>query len=160
MAEVVTTVGEFSDAFQHIASELKKVGVDLDLNVITTPDLIAKILNRKPWEGDAFSMQYEGYPTADISRNMNTHSCLVTELRHRDPHTCFPEFTPTVRAMVTEFDLTKRAELQRKVAQFYHEMATAIFSHERVQVDGIASNLANYSVVNRTIPYADLKFVN
>jgi hypothetical protein len=62
--------------------------------------------------------------------------------------------------MMTEFDLNKRAELQRKVSLHYHEMAPAIFSHERVWVDGIASNLMNYTIVNRTVSYADLEFVN
>ncbi len=160
MAEIVVTSGEYRDTFGAIGNDLKKVGVNLELRIITIPDLVRKIIRIKPWEGDAFSMMYEGYPTADISRNMATHSCLVTEIRNRDPHTCFPEITPTVRAMMTEFDLNKRAELQRKVSLHYHEMAPAIFSHERVWVDGIASNLMNYTIVNRTVSYADLEFVN
>lgn len=160
MAEIVVTTGEFADTFQAIANDFRNVGVNLELRVITIPDLIQKILRRKPWEGDAFSMMYEGYPTADISRNMNTHSCLVTERRNREPHTCFPEITDTILAMEREFDPQKRSALQRKVAQFYHDQATAVYSHERVQVDGVSSKLMNYTVVNRTIPYHELEFAN
>lgn len=158
MAEIVVTTGEFKQTFQAMAADLKKVGVNLELRVITIPDLISKILRFKPWEGDAFSMMYEGYPTADISRSMNTHSCLVIETGKRLPHTCLIDIMLDIRAMNSEFDPEKRAGLQRNIMQFYHEQASAIFSHERVQVDGLASNLMEYTVVNRTVPYHELYF--
>ncbi|MCH8052445.1 MAG: hypothetical protein IH895_00145 [Planctomycetes bacterium] len=153
MAEIVVTTGEFKDTFQAMANDLKKIGVNLELRVITIPDLVSKILGQKEWAGDAFSMMYEGFPTADISRVMNTHSCIFF-----NKHTCFDEIQPTITAMNSEFDLKKRADLQRKIAQFYHDNASAVFSHERVQVDGLASNLMEYTVVNRTIPYHKLYF--
>ena len=153
LAEIVVTTGEFKDTFQAMANDLKKVGVNLELRVITIPDLISKILGQKQWEGDAFSMMYEGFPTADISRVMNTHSCIFF-----NQHTCFDDIQPTITAMNSEFDLKKRADLQRKIAQFYHDNASAVFSHERVQVDGHASNLMEYTVVNRTVPYHALYF--
>ena len=155
MAEIVITTGEFKDTFQAMAADLQKVGINLELRVITIPDLVSKILGQKAWEGDGFSMMYEGFPTADLSRPMNTHSCLFF-----NKHTCFEEIMPTITAMNGEFDQTKRAALQRKIAQFYHDQATAVYSHERIQLDGLASNLMNYTVVNRTVPYADLKFEN
>ena len=86
---------------------------------------------------------------------MNTHSCIFF-----NKHTCFEEIMPTITAMNGEFDQAKRAALQRQIAQFYHDQATAVYSHERIQLDGLASNLMNYTVVNRTVPYADLKFEN
>ncbi len=156
-AEVVTTVGEFSDAFQHIASELKKVGVDLDLNVITTPDLIAKILNRKPWEGDAFSMQYEGYPTADASRPLGTHSCSFF---FDSRWTCEKAVTDTIDAAKGEFDLGEREKLLQEVMAYYHDNATALFMYERLQVDGMAKNVRNYQIVNRTINWHEIELTN
>ena len=42
--------------------------------------------------------------------------------------------------------------------QFYHENASAVFSHERIQVDGMVKNLQNYTIVNRTVPYHELTF--
>ena len=158
MAEIVVTTGEFRQTFQAMAADLKKVNVNLELQIISIPDLIKKILQLKPWEGDGFSMMYEGYPTADISRGMNTHSCLVIESGKRNPHTCLLDIMLDVRAMNEEFDTEKRAQLQRNIMQFYHDQASAIFSHERVQVDGLASNLMEYTVVNRTIPYHELYF--
>ena len=89
---------------------------------------------------------------------MNTHSCLVIESGRRNPHTCMLDIMLDVRAMNQEFDPEKRAQLQRNIMQFYHDQASAIFSHERVQVDGLASNLMEYTVVNRTVPYHELYF--
>jgi peptide/nickel transport system substrate-binding protein len=155
LAEIVVTTGEFKDTFQAMEADLKKVGINLELRVITIPDLVSKILGQKKWEGDGFSMMYEGFPSADLSRPMNTHSCIFF-----NKHTCFEEIMPTIHAMNSEFDTAKRAALQRKIAQFYHDQATAVYSHERVQLDGLASNLMNYTVVNRTIPYAELMFEN
>lgn len=154
VAEVVVDTGEFADTFSAIAADAKKVGVDLELRIITIPDLVSKIIGQKQWEGDAFSMMYEGFPTADVARPMNTHSCMF-----RNPHTCFPEIMPTIEAMNTEFDGQKRAALQRRVMQFYHDQATAVFSHERVQVDAVGKNVRGYSIVNRTVPWHQIEFV-
>lgn len=153
-AEVATTVGEFSDAFQHIASDLKKVGVDLELKVITTPDLIAKILNRKPWEGDAFSMQYEGYPTADASRPLGTHSC---NFFFDSRWTCEKPIMDTINAAGGEFDLGKREKLLQEAMAYYHDNATALYMYERLQVDGMAKNVKNYRLVNRTINWHEIE---
>jgi peptide/nickel transport system substrate-binding protein len=156
-AEVATTVGEFSDAFQHIAGDLKKVGVDLELKVITTPDLIAKILNRKPWAGDAFSMQYEGYPTADASRPLGTHSC---NFFFDSRWTCEKPIMDTINAAGGEFDLGKREKLLQQVMAYYHDNATALYMYERLQVDGMAKNVKNYQLVNRTINWHEIELTN
>ena len=70
------------------------------------------------------------------------------------------DLMPTINAMNSEMDLKKREKLQMEIAQYYHDNASAIFSHERVQVDGIASNLYNYTIINRTVPYHLLEFRN
>lgn len=157
VAEVVTTLGEFADAFQHISSELKKVGVDLELKVITTPDLIGKILNQKPWKGDAFSMQYEGYPTADASRPLGTHSC---NFFFDSRWTCEEPIMATINAANSEFDLGKREKLLQKAMAYYHDNATALYMYERLQFDAIAGNVKNYQLVNRTINWHEIELTN
>ena len=72
-------------------------------------------------------MMYEGYPSSDMARVMNTHSCLIIRPRRKAPaHTCFEEIMPDVRAMNTSFDPVKRNEHARKVAEFYHDQAPAV----------------------------------
>ena len=84
---------------------------------------------------------------------MSTHSCLFS-----NKHTCFEEIMPTIAAMNSEMDPKKRLEHQRKLAEFYHNEAPSIFSHVRVDVDGLAKNLQNYKVINRSVNYVDLAF--
>ncbi len=159
MAEIVVVVGDFKDTMQAMSADLKKVGVNLELQVVSIPDFVKRVLTIVPWKGDAFSMMYEGYPSSDLARPMNTHSCLV-RFAGREPHTCFEEIMPAVNAMNTTFDPVKREGFQREVAQFYHDNATAIFSHVIVQVDGLSGALQNYELVNRVVNFHELEFAN
>lgn len=154
-AEIITTQGEFRDVYQHVANNLSAVGIELELKVISTPQLIKKILKRSPWEGDAHSMQYEGYPTADAMRAMNTHSCLFF-----NPWTCDQRIQPTITAANQEFDLAARGDLVAKVMQFYHDEATALYLYDRVQIDGLSSRVQNYQVVDRTINWHEIELTN
>ena len=152
-AEVVTTLGEFSSALQHIASELAKVGIDLELKVITTPILIKKILNQAPWEADAFSMQFESYPTGDAGRPMGTHSCnFFFESRW----ICDKAIMPTINAADSEMNPEKRVALLQEAMQYYHDNAFALFMYERAQFDAMSGDVKNYELVNRAINWHDI----
>jgi peptide/nickel transport system substrate-binding protein len=157
VAEIVTT-GEFPTTVLTMSNDFKKIGVDLEVRNITTADFVKKVLTLAPWEGDAFAMMYEGHPSSDIMRVMGTHSCMTRELSNREPHTCHEAIMPTIKAMNVEMDPKKRDELAKKAAQFYHDEAVVVFSHERVLVDGLSPKLTGYRLVNRWISYADMQF--
>jgi peptide/nickel transport system substrate-binding protein len=159
-AEIVTSTGEFKDTMQAMANDFKRVGVNMELSNIAVPDFVQKVLRIKQWEGDAFSMMYEGHPSADIARVMGTHSCLVQEFSNREPHTCFPELNPTLKAMMSELDPAKRDALMRQVAQYYHDNAPIVFSHERTRVDGLSPKVMNYKLINRVINYHEIELAN
>jgi peptide/nickel transport system substrate-binding protein len=142
--EMVTASGEFGDTFQAMAQDFKKIGVNTELVNLSIPIFVKKILAQQEWEGDAFTMMYESHPIADLSRVMSTHSCNFFA-----KHTCFEEIAPTITAMDAEMDPVKREGLMRKVAQFYHDEAPVVFSHERPAIDGISPNLKGYKLVNR-----------
>ncbi len=154
-AQIVVALGEFKDTMESMALDFKKVGVDMELQVLSIPRFIKTVLGQEKWSGDAFSMMYEGYPSSDLGRIMNTHSCNFF-----NKHTCFTEIMPAINAMNTEFDPKKRSDLQREIAQFYHDNASAVFSHDRVQIDGIAANVRNYKLVNRVINFHEIEFAN
>jgi peptide/nickel transport system substrate-binding protein len=151
-AEIITGIAEFSDMFQHIASDVKQVGVDLELKIISRPDLVSKMLGQKQWESDAFSMQYEGFPTNDAMRNMLNHSCMAFTRAWN----CFREIMPRIEAANGEFDLAKREELMRELMKFYRDQATALYMYERVQIDGLGRNVEGYAQVNRAITWHDI----
>jgi len=140
VAETIVGQGEWRDMFQHIAGDLAQVGIELEIQAITRADLIAKILGRKKWEGAGFSMQYEGFPTADASRPLGTHSCSRPEkLRW----ICFEEISPLIEQANQEFDPTKREAMLQQAMKYYHDQASALYMYERVQIDGLAKNVEN-----------------
>ena len=153
-AEVVTSLGEFSSAQQHIASDLAKVGIDLELKVITTPILIKKILNQQPWDGDAFSMQFESYPTGDGGRPMDTHSC---NFFFDSRWICDKAIMPTIIALGSEMDPQKRVAMLQEAMQYYHDNALALFMYERAQFDAMSGDVKNYELVNRAINWHELE---
>jgi peptide/nickel transport system substrate-binding protein len=159
MAEIVVVVGDFKDTMEAMAADFKRSGINLELQVVSIPDFVKRVLGIVPWKGDAFSMMYEGYPSSDLARSMNTHSCLVRSAR-RAPHTCFEEIMPAINAMNSTFDLEKRDGYAREVAEFYHDNATAVFSHVIAQIDGMAQNVQGYSLSNRVVPFHNLEFAN
>ncbi len=44
--------------------------------------------------------------------------------------------------------------------QFYHDEATALYLYDRVQIDGLAANVRNYQVVDRTINWHEIELAN
>ena len=59
-----------------------------------------------------------------------------------------------------QVDPGKRGELMAKVMQFYHDEATALYLYDRVQIDGLAANVRNYQVVDRTINWHEIELAN
>ena len=153
--EMVIASGEFGDTFQAMAADFKKVGVNAELIVLTIPIFVKKILKMQEWEGDAFTMMYESHPIADLTRVMATHSCNFFA-----KHTCFDEIKPTIAAMDSEMDTAKRLKLMKKVAQFYHDQAPVVFSHERPAIDGLSPKVKGYRLVNRVPSWHTISLAN
>ena len=151
-AEIVTTVGEFSDAFQFISNELRKINVELELKIVTIPDLIGRILKRTPWEATSFSLQYEAYPTADAMRALGTHSCSYFAAWY-----CDVGVQPAIEDANVETDLTKREQAVSEIMRRYHDEAAALYMHERVQFDGLSKRVRNYKLVNRVINFHEIE---
>jgi len=147
--EIVPTA-ENGDVYQQAALDLKRVGVDLELNVITLPDLIARVRDTSKF-GDTqiFGFNMGSEPMIDMMRSINAlHSCDA-----RPKWICFPEITDTIRASNQEFDPAKRAVHLRQIAQFYHDNPPGIYLHEQIQADGVKNYVKGYRVENRLIPW-------
>ncbi|MEQ8249109.1 MAG: ABC transporter substrate-binding protein [Alphaproteobacteria bacterium] len=154
VAEVVNNTAELNDVYQYVASDLKKIGVDVELRVITLPDLIAKARGQKPIEGQLFSFDMGSFPTMDMMRSINAlHSCNT-----QSKWTCFPEIEPTIAAANQEFNQSKRDALLAKVAQFYHDQATSIYLHEQYQLEGMDAAVQNWNPNNWVINWHEVEF--
>ena len=111
-----------------------------------------KFLGQEKWESDGLSSLYNGYPTADAMRPLETHSCLG-----RANYVCEKDIQPTIDAANSEFDPEKRKQLMRKVMEYYHDQALALYMYETVNIDGLAPTVANYRLFNRTVNWHEIE---
>lgn len=74
--EVTSGVGVNSDAYYtKVAEDLRAIGVDARLQVVSTQILVQKIYSGLR-DGDAFSMSMDTMPTLDALRPFRLHPCL------------------------------------------------------------------------------------
>lgn len=151
-AEIVTVIADSATVFQWVSSNLKQVGVDMELKVISLPDLVQRAAGVKPLEGDLVYINYGANPSGDMMRSINNfHSCNAKRW------TCIPEIEPTIKAVNEEFDRAKRNEGLRKIAQTYHEQAPAIWLQEDVQIDALSGKVRGYKNENWQIFWEDVE---
>ena len=152
VAEVTNNSQELVDVYQHAASDLGKIGVQVELRVISLPDLVQKARALKPVDAELVSFDMGAFPTIDMMRSINAlHSCKGTT-----KWTCFPEIEPTIAAANQELDPKARDAQLRKIAQFYHDMAPALFLHEQYQLDAVSKKVRGWKPVNWVINWHDL----
>ncbi len=152
VAEAVVNTSEQADIYQAVANDLSKMGVQMEIRSITLADLVSKARALKPVDGELVSFDMGAFPTIDMMRSINAlHSCKGTT-----KWTCFPDIEPTITAANTEFDLKKRDEHLRKIAQYYHDMAPALFLHEQFQLDAVSNKVKGWKPVNWVINWHDL----
>lgn len=138
--------------YEYVANNLRNIGVELELRVITVSDLIARINGAKPFAGDVFGMNFGSAPIGDMMRSINSyHSC-----DHKPTWTCIPEIEPAIKAVNAEFDPVKRAAGLRQIALAYHENAPAIWLEETVSFHGVAKQVQGFRSENFLIPYNEI----
>ena len=153
LAEVLNTEADNNNVYQHVVNNLQKVGVDMELRIMTTPDLNARITGGKVPEGPMMHFNYGSAPSIDMMRPVNTyHSCKFPR-----GWTCFQEIEPTIEAVNTEFDPKKRAEGLRKISQYYHETAPALWLYDAFELDAIAKRVKSYKNENWRLNWADIE---
>ena len=150
----ITLVGS-KDIFEKIASDFSKVGVNVEMRIITLPDLLARRDGRKEFDGALFNYNFGAQPSGDMMRSINSfHSCSFPR-----KWTCFPEIEPTIAAVNAEFDEKKRDEGLRKIAQYYHDNAPAVWMEEQIELDGVSNKIRNYKNVNWVINFTEFDVV-
>ncbi len=156
VGEIVMTLPDLVNVQQLLSASLKKIGVNLELRVITLPDLIARVTGAKEIEGELFVFNFGAAPSGDMMRSINAfHSCGFAR-----QWTCFPEIEPTIKMVNEEFDPAKRAAGLRKVAQYYHENAPAVWLFEQVELDAVAAKVKNYRNENWIISFTDMELTD
>ena len=154
-AEIVNNNADLTNLYQQVAQDLKKVGVTMNLKIITLPDLFGRVVGSKEFEGQMHIMNYGSNPSNDVMRSLNAfHSCTA-----RAKWTCLPDAEEAIKGANTEFDPVKRAADLRKIAEVYHDEAPVIFLYEQFELDATSKKVKNYKNENWRINWADIEMV-
>ncbi len=153
VVEIVDTNADLTNVFQQVAQDVSKVGIDLELKLITLPDLFGRVTGSKEFEAPMHVMNYGSNPSIDMMRSINAfHSCAA-----KQGWTCIPEAEEAIAGANTEFDPVKRAAHLRKIAQLYHDAAPHIFLYEQFELDATSSRVHNFRNDNWRIYWADIE---
>ncbi len=156
VAEIVNNNADLTNLYQQVAQDLKQVGVDMELKIITLPDLFGRVTGAKAFEGQMHIMNYGSNPSNDVMRSLNAfHSCTS-----RAKWTCLPDAEDAIKGANTEFDPAKRAAHLRKIAQVYHDEAPVIFLYEQFELDATSKKVKNFRNENWRINWQDIEMTN
>ncbi len=137
--------------FQSVAHYLRQVGVTTTLRSITFPEYLSKLL-RNAWSGDAYGAAWNNAPWNDVTRPMETFSCL-----RPNPFFCDPALAAGVRDASALLDTAARQAALQRMARAYQEAAPALFLVEQVDFYGYRPGLSNVRIRNRVPVFEDLR---
>jgi peptide/nickel transport system substrate-binding protein len=123
--------------FQAVADNLRKVNVDLSIELLPEP-VLAEYHYQKGYPVDAFGSAYFS-PAFDALDIMQQHSCLWPVAWY-----CDRDVMPLIQAARSQPDLAKREELTRKIMRYAHETAQGIFLYESIGLVGFNRRIKNF----------------
>ncbi len=143
------TTASTSDAsvFQQVQSDLREIGVLMDIKSITFPLYLSK-LAKVEFTGDAFSIGWASWPSIDSFRALQIHSCLRPVYWF-----CEPSLAPKMLAALTEWDEKKALKLRQEIGQAYHDLAPALFLYEQPLFVGLGAKVKSFSIFSSVIAY-------
>lgn len=152
--KLTVEVRDFPDVFQQVASDLSKVGVQLDVNKIVNAEWGKKFIGGQ-WEAPTFSLTLGVAPEMDANRPMIFQSC-----RKKPAYYCNEEMMPLIDAADSEFDVDKRRALLHELAAKLREDAPAIFIFEQKELNAYSKRVRGFKNVNRIVRYENISFAN
>lgn len=137
--------------FQQVQSDLKAVGVTMNLRTIPATQYF-NALRGTDFSGDAFPVDWPSWPTIDLTRSVLAHSCLRPV-----PWYCDQEATKRLIAARTTWDEAKSLTLKQDLSRFYHEQAPAIFLYETVNFVALSRRVRGFAMINGShIPFEQI----
>ena len=143
--------GAASDIFQVMASDLAKVGINVEINLMPYGE-IQKRVQGSSWEGDLTSQVMFFSPMQDASIPFTVYGCNTI----RPPISCIPELTPLIEAQAREFDPDKRLAILQELMKRSNEEAMALFLFEGFDITGVAKRVKGYKNWNKVIHYENM----
>ena len=143
--------GAAADIFQVIASDLSKVGINVEVQLMPYAE-IQKRVQGSTWEGDMTSQVMFFSPMQDASIPFTVYGCNTI----RPPTSCIPALTSLIDAQDKEFDPVKRLVILQELMKRSHEEAMALYLFEGFDVTGVAKRVQGYKNWNKVIHYENM----
>lgn len=133
-----------SAIYQQVQSDLREIGVTMEIRTIPAVQYY-NALRATEFSGEAFPVDWQSWPTLDVTRSVLAHSC-----QRMLPWYCDTGVTSLMVAARTEFDEAKAVDLRHQLARHYHDQAPALFMYESPTFVGVSSRVKNYKLINGT----------
>ena len=142
--------GEANDAaiFQVMRRQLSDVGVDMQIIVSPIQQYLTN-LSRGDFDAEAFTMAWPAYPTLDVLRPLQMHSCY-----RRNGWYCNEEMMPLIEQAARSWDPEEQVRLRQEVMAWIQRDAPSLFAYESVAFAAMAPGVVGFSEVNGFIDFA------
>jgi peptide/nickel transport system substrate-binding protein len=150
---VVNSSAADQEVYLKAAEDLAKVGVQMEMRQITSPDWIRKFISGT-WEGQAAGIAYNSAPYNDITRFMGYEFCKP------NPYFCIEEIVPKIVAADAIFDTAKRLDYLRKLAAEIHDLAPSLYLVEQIEITGVNKRLRGFKNLGKSFNYDEITIAN
>lgn len=160
-AKFAVVIGSFAasgDIYQQVSLDLKKVGVNLELESIQFPQWLNDYYFKNAWADGGyvgFSLAMNSVPYLDATRSMGYYSC-----QKNNPFFCDEDVAKLLEKQATLFDPDERLKAVQELAQVYHDLAPAIFLIERATVTGVGPNVVDFAQEGQAFAYTTISLKN
>ncbi len=143
-----------SEAYQLIAQDLSKVGVELELEKITFSKWLPNYFQNKWWEDGqyhGFSLTMNSVPYLDATRSMSYYSC-----QKNNPFFCDEDVVKLLEEQAAEFNPDERLKKLHHLAEVYQDVAPALYIFERISITGIGPRVVGFENENEAFNVTSL----
>ena len=149
--ETTATAGGSADVYQQVASDLRQVGVDMEIRVVPTAQFMKNIIQTGNY-ADAIHMVWPAWPILDAALVFKFHSCL-----HHVAWYCDESIMPKIKTALVEWDRAKAVSLRQEIMSYYHEQAPAIFLFEQAMFAGLSTRTSGFENVFGFVHYEKIE---
>ena len=150
---VVNSSAADQEVYLKAAEDLAKVGVQMEMRQITSPDWIRKFLTGT-WEGQAAGIAYNSAPYNDVTRFMGYEFCKP------NPYFCIEEIVPKITAADAIFDTAKRLDYLRKLSAEIRDLAPSLYLVEQIEITGVNKRLRGFKNLGKSFNYDEITIAN
>ncbi len=149
---IIETVSGFipndTAILQRIASDVAKVGMDMEVRLITYPQL-ARNSTLGEMSGHGFIMDFTNRYADALKPIINTnHSC-----RGAGPWFCEEPIQQVINEADKTFDLEKRIMLTKNIVKYYRDVAQSLFLFPLIGLEGIHKRVKVWKPMNDRFMY-------